>query len=703
MSLDAYPLVFDWLRLGEGKLLVRTGKVDIGQRISTALVGIVAAELTLAPDLVEVMPVTTGDSPDEGMTSGSNSIEQSGRAVRLAAATLRERLARLASDRMGGQPDDWRLEDGALIGPGSNRPVPALELLGEIDLAFAINLDAGLMPVAATPELPMRGLPELVNGTYRFVHDIDLPDMLHARVVRPPHARARLVRIDETRIERMRADSIDVIRDGSFLAVVGKREWPVVRAAERLAQACVWDRDEGLPEADIFKKLTQESAIRLTVIDGTPQTDVPIPAPLADPTCTARYERPFTMHGALGPSAALATWDGKRLDITTHSQGVYILRDSIAESLGLDPENVVLTFMPGSGCYGHNGADDAAFEAALVAMARPGTPILLKWSREDEHAWEPYGPASAVELAAKLEADGQISALSAETIGGTFRGRPRAGADFAGPAKLLANQFRSKSVGQRPSEPNMNRQGGLHRNLDPIYDIAETRYVKNLVAELPLRTSALRCLGAALNIFAIESFMDEIARDFDLDAFAFRKARLSDPRAVAVLDRLRAEILGRPVPDSGGRGIAYAQYKNAMTRAAIAVDLTVGEAADVRLDHVTIVADAGRIVDRDGLAAQLEGGFLQGASWALHEAVTWDRDGITSRDWDSYPVLRFPNVPVIDVVLLDQPGEKSLGAGEASSGPAMAAIANAIFDATGLRIRRLPMTPDAITSAALAG
>lgn len=701
MSLDDHPLVSDWLRLGDGRLQVRTGKVDIGQRISTALAGIAAHELTLDPARIEVQTVTTADSPDEGMTSGSNSIEHSGRAVRLAAATLRARVKARAAERMGGAPEDWRLEDGALTGPASNTPLPILELAGEIDLAFPVDPDAPLMPSNGTPALAMRGLPELVNGSYRFVHDLDRPGMRHARVVRPPHARARLAALDDEIVGKLRDEGIEVIHDGSFLAVAGEREWPVVRAAQRLGNACAWDRADGLPEGDIYGLLTQENAIRLTVEDGVPQKNAPIPPELANPTHSARYERPFTMHGALGPSAALATWDGTVLDIVTHSQGIYILRESIAESLGLDPRNVVLTHMPGSGCYGQSGADDAAFEAALVAMALPDTPILLKWSRDDEHAWEPYGPASALELAATVE-DGKLAAFSAEAIGGTFRGRPRAGANRAGPAKLLANHFRADPVGPFPGVPNMNRQGGLHRNLNPIYDIPETRYVKNLIPEVPLRTSALRCLGATLNVFGIESFMDEIAHTQGVDPLAFRRAHLSDDRALALLDRLEEMLPSPPKGEASGRGIAYGQYKNAMTRVGIAVDVTVGEAADIRLDRVLIVADAGRVIDRDGLAAQLEGGFLQAASWALCEQVTWDRDGVTSRDWDTYPVLRFGNVPRIDVEILDRPEDKARGAGEASPGPTVAAIANAVFDATGLRLRRLPFTPDALTAAALA-
>ena len=701
MSLADYPRVSDWLALADGRLQVRTGKVDIGQRISTALVGIVEHELTLSPDLIDVQQISTRNGLDEGVTSGSNSIEQSGHALRCAAATLRAEMIAHICDRLGGAPQDWTLEAGELTGPGTNRPLAVLDLLAELSFDIPVDPKARSADVGSAKGLKMRGLPELVQGSYRFIHDLELPDMLHARVVRPPHAKARLVDIQRDVEEKLEEDGFHVHRDGSFLAVAGSREWPVVRAAQRLANACDWDIGDGLDDADIFTALTQENAIRLAVEDGAPLKDVPIPPELTEATHRARYERPFTMHGALAPSAACAMWDGETLDITTHSQGIFVLRDSIADSLGLAPEKVVLTFMPGSGCYGHNAADDAAFEAALIAMALPNTPVLLKWSREDEHAWEPYGPASATEIAARLGPDGRIQAFSAEAIGGTFRGRPRNGPNQAGPARLLANHFRADPVGPQPGAPNMNRHGGLQRNLVPIYDIPETRFVKNLVPEMPLRTSALRCLGAALNVFAIESFVDEIAREQGADPFAFRRAHLTDERAIAVLDRLEREC-GAGSDESGvGRGIAYAQYKNAMTGVGACVELLVSDAAEVELRRIVLVADAGRIVDRDGLAAQLEGGALQAASWALHEAVTWDSEGVTSRDWDSYPVLRFSRVPEIDVILLDQPHSKSLGAGEASPGPVLAAIANAVFDVTGLRARRLPLTPDALTSLAL--
>ncbi|HSF96724.1 MAG TPA: molybdopterin cofactor-binding domain-containing protein, partial [Thermohalobaculum sp.] len=342
--------------------------------------------------------------------------------------------------------------------------------------------------------------------------------------------------------------------------------------------------------------------------------------------------------------------------------------------------------------------DDAAFDAALVARALPDTPILLKWTREDEHEWEPYAPAMAVEVAARTDADGRITTWSQEAYSDTHGRRPRPGPDRAGPARLLANSLRAKPVPAFVPKPNLGAHAGIHRNLDPIYNFPDRRLVKHLVTDLPLRTSAMRCLGGAANVFAIESFMDELALDAGRNPLDFRRDHLSDARALAVLDGLERAA---GTPRGAGRGFAFAQYKNAMARVGVAVDLAVTDAAEIRLTRAVIAAEAGRIVDPDGLTAQLEGGFLQAASWALAEEVTWDRDGITSRDWDSYPVLRFDNVPAIEVVLLDLPQEKSLGAGEAAGGPALAAIANAVAAVTGLRLRRLPFTPEALRRAAI--
>ena len=413
------------------------------------------------------------------------------------------------------------------------------------------------------------------------------------------------------------------------------------------------------------------------------------------------------MHGSLAPSAALAHLADGVLTVWTHSQGIYPLRAAIAEALDLDPESVHVVHAPGAGCYGHNGSDDAALEAALIACALPGRPVLLKWSREDEHAWEPYSPAMRVELCAHLDRGGDVGYWSHETYSDTHVVRSRPGLAGSQAGKFLAPRYRANPVPEPAPAPNLTTNGGIHRNATPPYAFPETRIVKHLVHDLPLRVSALRTLGAYANVFAAESFMDELAHAAGADPLDYRRRHLEDARTRAVLDAAadRFGWTARPAATGvgTGHGIAVARYKNMKSYCAVAVEVDVGDDANVVLRRTVIAVDAGEIVDPDGLAAQLEGGFVQAASWTLLEAVAWDRDGITSRDWDSYPILRFDEIPEIETVLVDRPGEPFLGAGEASCGPTGAAIANAVFDATGLRARRLPLTPQALREVAAEG
>lgn len=703
MSLQSYPLIGDWITVQNGRLLIHSGKVDIGQRISTALIQIAHEELTIPSDLIDIAPVRTGHAPDEGITSGSNSIEQSGHAIRCAAITLREHLLGQAVAQHGGDVTEWRIDNGVLQRIATNHSIDMLDFIPAISADTLVNPDGvSLARTDSAPPCPKaRGLSDMVRGAYEYIHDLERPGMLHSRIVRAPHAGASLEHIDTETLTNLETVGFSIIRDGSFLAVAGPQEWPVIKAALKLATACKWSALNGLAEDDVFAKLTAKNAQRFLVLDATP-TEHPIPEPDENPNYTARFERAYQMHGSLAPSAALAEWRDYVLNVHCHSQGIYPLRDSIADSLGLAQNQVDITHGPGSGCYGHNGADDAAFEACLIAMALPDTPVLLKWSREDEHSWEPYAPAMAVDVAAHVT-DGKITSYSADVFSDTHRGRPRSGPNRAGPARLLSNHMRVAPIGPIAAQPNLGQHAGMHRNLDPIYTFDKTRLVKNLVPDLVHRTSAMRCLGAVANIFALESVMDDFARNQDVAPIKFRKTHLDDPRGLAVLAELERQIEMKQTSVEGhGYGVGYAQYKNRMTRVGVWVDLVVNDRAEIRLKDAIIVADAGRIIDADGLSAQLEGGFLQAASWAIYEQVKWDRDGIQSRDWDSYPVLRFDNVPNIDVTLLDQPNSPSVGAGEASPGPTIAAIANAVYDATGLHMRRMPFDPETIMRVAAA-
>ena len=716
-SIAANPALDDWLAIGPGgTVTVRSGKVDIGQRISTAVALLVADELGVDPARVETVRTETGLSPDEGITSGSYSMTQTGDAVRRAAATARRDLLERAARMLGVDPATLEVDDGTIHSRATNRTTDYWELAEGAPFGIDIDADAPLMPRAALNHVGAAATPremeDIVRGRPHFLQDMSRPGMLHARVLRPPHYNARFVGYDPTVSARLREEGVEIVRDGSFVAVAADDEYRTVKAAERFAAAIVWDKADGLPTGDIYESLRGNERVSLPVVDGAP-VEAPVP-PLGDPpedaaaTLEARYERPYQMHASLGPSAAMAEYVHRSLTIHSHSQGIYFLREALAETFDMAPEEIRIVHVPGAGCYGHNGADDAALDAAIVARALPGRPVLLKWSRDEEHAWEPYGTCMAMDLQASLGADGKIAAWSHESFGDTFMMRPRSGPDMIGPARLLSTRFLEEPLTPPVMGPAMGPHIGIHRNLDPLYDLPGKRLVKHLVRGLPLRTSALRSLGAYANVFAIESFMDELAAAAGMDPVAFRLAHLSDARARAVIEAAAERLHpAGDCPAGRGRGIAFSRYKNIAAYAAVVIEVSVTDAAEIRLERCAIAADAGEIVDRAGLAAQLEGGVVQAASWTLHEAVTFDGGGITSRDWETYPILGFDNVPEFETVLIDpgliDPGRAPfLGAGEATAGPTAAAIANAVHAATGLRLRRIPFTPDAVRAAALA-
>ena len=709
-SLQKHPDVDDWIVVApDGRIVVRTGKVDIGQRISTALALIAAEELDVDFQRVDVEMVDTASSPDEEYTSASNSVERSGNAIRLASATARRHLLALAAKALEVEPQSLQVRDGLIGSSATNRTTTYWDIMqGQ---RFSIAVDPQIEPKAAQDyrqvgrAVVAKDLVELVQGAAPFVHDMRMSGMLHARLVRPPHYYARIASIDET-IHR-RLEGAHLMRDGSFVAVAAEDEFKAIRIAERVASSIRWSPERGLNAADVFERLVTAPRISLPVRNGhafeEPAPELAPPPRDATITIHTRIERPYVMHGSIGPSAALALFENGDLTIWTHTQGVYPLRLTIAECLGMDPARVRLVQRRGPGAYGHNGADDAALDAALVARSLPGKPVLLKWSRAGEHGWEPYGPAMVVAIRASLDRDGQVIDWSHDTWSDTHRTRPRPGPNAIGPARMLSSHLVENPAPPFVPEPFLSAPlAGVHRNAYPYYSFPSPRVVKHLVRNMPLRTSTLRSLGTYANVLAIETTMDELARAAGIDALDFRLRHLDDDRAHAVL-RAAAERTqwGRERPSGHGRGLAFSRYNNLKAYAAVIVDLEVDDAANVRLHRIVIAADAGQIVDPDGLALQLEGAALQSASWTLYEQVTFDEGGVTSLDWESYPMLRFDNVPDVVTVLIDRPGMPYLGPSECAIGPTAAAIANAIHDATGLRLQRLPFTSAAIRQAAL--
>jgi len=688
-----------WLRLdADGTVTVFSGKVELGQGIRTALAQVVADELDVSINRLRMATVDTIGSPDEGRTTGSNSVPDGGTALRYAAAQARQILLENAAGHLGADSSALTIEDGIVSADGGRRVVSYWELLSDGRFNAEIDGEAALKPYTGYRYVgtaqPREDLPAKFTGEPAYIHDIRLPDMVHARIVRGTMAVSEVVSVDDTAVRRM-PGVISVARDGNFLAVVAEREEQAVAAAEALREATRWRAPKRYPAPGALPLLLRE----LETVDER-IAEVPANGAEVVRELRADYSRPFVAHASLGPSCAIAHWDGSTMLVWSHAQGIYPLRGAIADMLGLAPERVRCIHADGAGCYGHNGADDTASDAALIALAVPDRPIRLVWSRQDEFCYEPYGSAMSLQVIAGLDADDRIVrwrydvwSCSHSTRPG---GGPSAGGMLAAREKMDALPFPPVTDGRQPT-------GGADRNSVPLYSFPDLSVTEHLVQDPPLRNSALRSLGANGNVFAIESFMDEIARDVGADPFEFRLRHLDDARGRAVLERVR-DLAGEAPPvtadGSVGRGIAFAQYKNLSSYLALVVDVAVNpDSGQIRVVRTFAVADVGQVINPDGVKNQIEGGIVQTTSWTLKEQVAFSAQSIETTDWVSYPILRFSEVPEIEVILIDRPELPFVGAGEAVQGPMAAAIANALTDALGVRLRDLPFTPGVVREA----
>jgi len=702
-SLQANPRLSTWLRIDPaGHVAVHSGKVELGQGILGALAQIVAEELDLDIAQVRMVPAVTGTSPDEAMTSGSLSVQHSGAALRHACAQARAILLERAAALHGLGPAALRVAGGEIL-HGSER-ISSYWDIEAADGRALLDVDAapGATPKRAADyrivgrSQPRDNIAEKVFGEFMFIHDMVLPRMAHGRMVRPPSPHAQLV---ECRSEEVSAWAgvLAVLRDGSQLGVVAETESLAERAAARLASLAAWREAERLPDASALRPWLQSlpfTAVELGAHSGGEA------APAAK-TVRASYSRPFIRHASIGPSCALALHDPGdpgAMQVWSHSQGIYNLRKDLCVAFGLPPECVRVQHVQGAGCYGHNGADDVAFDAAWLARGCAGRPVRVQWSRADELCWSPVGPAMAIDLEADLDPSGRVVAWRHRSWSPGHGLRPGRGAT---PTLLgswyLARPFERVASTDAPRAAG----GGGDRNADPLYAFPSFDVVCRRVLDVPMRTSALRALGAFANVFAIESFMDELALCSGTDPLAYRVAQLGDARAVAVLQAVAAQAGWQPretpAGEGRGRGIGFARYKNTGAYCAVVAEVEVEERVRVRRLHISV--DVGLAVNPDGVRQQIEGGALQATSWALMEAAHFDRMRMCDLGWEDYPILRFPDVPQIDVQVLPADGFASLGAGEASLGPTAAAIANAVFDALGVRVRDLPMQPERIVQA----
>jgi len=703
------PDLDSWVRVNtDGTITLFTGKVELGQDIRTSIAMIGADELDVSLERIQIVMADTGQSPDEGYTVSSMSLETSGNAIRYATAQVRQMALAVAHEELEAPIDRLAVTDGTIADPATGRSVTYWDLFGGKRFGVQVRgvappKDAAAYRIVGQPAERLDVLAK-VTGTACFVQDLDLPGILHGRVVRPPSYNARLVAVDEDAAYRI-PGVVKVVRDGDFLGVVAEREEQAVKAMAALNAAATWADGSSLPShEELVEHLLNQPDLPFLVIDGTP-IDGPVPE-VEEPaeaaqTLVATYSRPYHMHASIGPSAAVAQLMDGKMTVWTHSQGVYPLRAGLAQVLGMHEQDIRAIHMDGPGCYGHNGADDAALDAALLARAAPGRPVSLKWSRLDENAWEPYGAATVVKMQGSLNAAGDVIDWNHDVWGYTHVSRPRPAGRTSG---LLAAWHLAQPFERPHPRPILGPEVGIHRNATPLYAFPRSRVVKHFLPDSPLRVSALRGLGSYANVFAIESFMDELATSAGADPVQFRLSHLQDARARDVITAAAAKAQWQPRPhpqkEGLGRGIAFAQYKNRQCYIAAVIELRVDPSNGyVCLERAVIAADAGQIVNPDGLSNQLEGALLQSASWTLREQVVFDRQRVTSVDWYTYPILRFHSAPKVETVLLNRPGLPFLGVGEGAQGPVPAAIANAIFDAVGIRLRDIPFRPERILRA----
>ncbi|MGW1530378.1 molybdopterin cofactor-binding domain-containing protein [Streptomyces sp. NPDC002159] len=699
-SLAANPRLSSWLRFTqEGEVEVRSGKVELGQGVLTALAQIAAEELDVDMSRIRMTAATTGTSPDEGLTAGSLSIQHSGAALRIASAEAKAIYLARAAEQLECDASKLTVVDGLITAPDGQ----ATSYWRLADDALLDRSATGTVtPKAASTyrvvgtDAPRVDLPDKLTGRPRFAHDLVLPGLLYGRVVRPPSRGSTLKTVDTAPVLDL-PGVVTTVRDGNFLAVVADREEVALRAVEVLRKGAVWQQQPTLPDEEDMPTFLMTAPLETTLLAEVgkrpPESDV-------SRTREATYHRPYIAHASMGPSSAtahLTTDNGEaRLCVWTHSQGVYLLRRELSRALGMSEEQITVSHVEGPGCYGHNGADDSAMDAALLALAVPDRPVQVVWSRHDELTWSPFGPAAVVKVSADVGPDGEVLAWEQEIWGNTHITRPGLVPSVA----FLAASHREggKEIAAGP-EASLDHGGAAGRNSVPGYGFPYRKAVNHRVVPMPLRTSSLRSLGAFVNVFAAESFMDELALEAGRDPIEFRLAHLTDPRGRALLETVarRADWAGRPASDSVGYGVAYARYKNSSAYCAVIAE--VEAVNEVRVRRLTLAVDAGLVISPDGARNQIEGGAVQATSWTLKERVRFNRMTVTSDDWETYPILRFSAVPAVHVELMPDGGNPPLGVGETAQGPTAAAIANAIHDALGVRVRCLPLTEEQIVAA----
>ena len=686
-TLDAFFAVHQ-----DGSVTCYCGKVDLGQGLRIAIRQMAAEELGVPVERIAMVEGDTALTPDQGPTAGSSGVMRGGVQIRQAAATARAALLGMASAKLSRPVAELEVADGVVRPRGGGAGIGFGELVGDKHFGIKVDPKAPLQEPAAYrivgKPLPRPDVPEKVAGRHVFVHDLVIPNMLHGRVVRPPAPGARIVSVDEGSIAGI--EGVEIVRRANFIGVVALDEWDAIRAARSLR--ITWSDAPpliGTNGVEAWMRAGPFEADETLVDKGDARgTLAAVPA-----RRTATYYWPMQTHGSMGPSCAVADVRPDRATIWTASQATHRLRSTCARMLGLPVEGVRAIYLDGAGCYGMNGHDDAAADAMLLSK-EIGRPVRVQWMRADEHAWDPKGPPQLLEMTGAVAAEGTIAAWRAEMW------LPRATANLPnipllGPESAGIAQTQGISTGL------------ISQNADPPYGAPNVNVLVHWLKDAPLRPSNLRAPGKIANVFAVEAFTDELASEARIDPLEFRLRQIKDPRGAEVLRRAAALFGWTPRAmdakrtfNGRGSGLAYSHYKHNETYIAMAMEVEVDRrTGGIRVLRVACAHDCGLVINPDGVRSQIEGNILQTLSRTLYEEVMFDRVRVTSVDWATYPILRFDNTPDIRIELVDRPTEPPLGAGEASCVCVPGALANAIYDAVGVRLRTVPFTLERVKTA----
>lgn len=704
-SLDSWMVVAQ-----DGSVTVFTSKVDLGTGIMTALTQMVAEELDVPFKQVHMEAGDTSTAVDLGLTAASRTIARSGPQLRQACAAARLELLKLASARLDEPVEKLTVTDGVVSVVGSpDKKVSYASLVGGKRFNAKIVATGTGWNLVVAPEVPHKDpkdykiigtsvprldLPPKFTGEFIFAQDVRVPGMLHGRVVRPATVISKPSSVDESSISHI-PGIVKVVQEGSFVGVVAQTEWAAIQAAKALK--VTWSTPETkMPSGqdEVFDHLKNAKSYREVVTINKGDLDAAFSK--ASKTFEATYYMPFQLHGMMSPSCAVADVRGDKATIWTGTQGPFVARTAVAKLLAVPEENVHVIYREEAGSYGRLEADDAAEDAALMSRS-VGKPVRVQWMREDEHVWDPKGPAQYITVKAGLDAQNKIIAWD-------FTNKSFPWTATEGNPLLASRQTGLKPP--FPGNPGVGGGGGQ------IYAFENQKIAQPLVPWLqedpwPLRTSNLRAPGDLGCVLASEGLMEEMAASLGIDPIQFRLPYLTDKRLTDVLLAAAKKVgwKDRPSPapaSSGakatGRGVAIANRSGTMVAAVaeVEVDKSTGQ---VTVNRITLAHDCGLIVNPDGLRNQIEGNIMQGVSRALMEEVHFDGTGAKDLDWKSYPVIRFEHIPEVELVIINRLDVPPQGGGEASITPITGSIANAIFDATGVRLRRAPFTPERVLAA----